>query len=80
MISGSIDAIIADKPRALSYMRIKPNNLKTVGDEFGTVQYGIAVCKDRAELLQQINSGLKAIAADGTLDRITQKWINKNSP
>jgi polar amino acid transport system substrate-binding protein len=75
LITGSIDAIIVDKPRALSYVRIKPNNLKTVGTEFGAVQYGIAVCKNRPDLLRQIDEGLKAVQADGTLERLTRKWI-----
>lgn len=75
LIDGYIDAVIADKPRALSYVAIKPNNLKIVGEEFASVNYGIAVCKDRAGLVQKINDALASITADGTLKKLTQKWI-----
>ncbi len=78
LVTGSIDAVIIDKPRAQSYVKIKPNNLKTVGSEFGTVQYGIAVCKERGALLKQINDSLKILRADGTLSRLTQNWITSS--
>lgn len=75
LIDGYIDAVIADKPRALSYVNIKPNNLKTVGEEFGSVSYGIAVCKERTGLVQKINEALASLTADGTLKKLTQQWI-----
>ena len=77
---GEIDAVIADQPRALSQVRIKSNNLKIVDTELGQVDYGIALCKDRGELLDRINTGLAAIQADGTLKRLKQKWIVETNP
>ncbi|MBI5653242.1 MAG: heavy metal translocating P-type ATPase [Chloroflexi bacterium] len=78
LAGGSIDAVVADKAQAWSAVRVKPNNLKIVGDEFGNVNYGIAICKTRTELTQKINVGLAAVQADGTLNKLTQKWINSN--
>ena len=77
LTAGYIDAVIADKPHALSYVNIKPNNLKIVGDEFGSVNYGIALCKTRVDLTETINTALVAVKADGTLNSLKQKWINK---
>jgi polar amino acid transport system substrate-binding protein len=74
LIDGYIDAVIADKPRALSYVNIKPNNLKIVGAEFATVQYGIAVCKERTGLVQKFNEALSSLTADGTMKKLAQKW------
>jgi len=74
LTNGFIDAVFADRPRALSYASVKRNNLKIVGAEFGGVDYGIATCKDRTDLLEQINNGLTVIYNDGTLDKLTQKW------
>ncbi len=77
LAAGYTDAAVADKPRALSFVEIKPNNLQIVGEEFGSLDYGIAVCKDQADLLMNINKGLANIKADGTLDKLIEKWILK---
>jgi ABC-type amino acid transport substrate-binding protein len=77
LIAGYLDAVIADQPHALSYVAVKRNNLKQVGEAFGSIDFRIAVCKNQADLLKQINTGLSAIKTDGTLDRLTKKWLNK---
>ncbi len=74
LINGYIDAVIIDYPHALTYVNINRNNLKIVGAEFGRADYGIAVCKDRTELLQQFNAALAAIRESGRLDRLVIKW------
>jgi len=78
VITGNIDAVVASKPRALSYTSIPANKLKIVSDEFGTEDYGIAICPQDAELAEKINDGLAAIKANGTLDKLTRNWL-KNS-
>jgi polar amino acid transport system substrate-binding protein len=75
LIYGVIDAVVADKPLALSYTNNSANNLKIAGDEFAMVNYGIAVCNDRADVLQKINDGIAAVKANGALSKLTQKWI-----
>ena len=75
LVNGYIDAVVAGSPRAQSYANIKSNNLKIVGGEFASESYGIAICNQRADLVKKINEGLKAIKADGTLDRLTDKWL-----
>ncbi len=75
LITGYIDAVIADKPHAQIYVETKPNRLKIIGEEFGTVNYGIAICKNSRDLLDSINNSLTEIKADGTMDKLTQKWL-----
>jgi polar amino acid transport system substrate-binding protein len=75
LIQGLIDAVITDKSLALSYVGIKANNLKVVGDEFAAESYGIAICRENPELVKKINDGLAVIEADGTLDSLTKKWL-----
>jgi polar amino acid transport system substrate-binding protein len=79
LIAGYIDAVVANKPRALTYTAIPANNLKIVGDEFGSESLGIAICKQNAGLLKKINDGLADIKADGTLDKLTRQFFG-NSP
>jgi len=80
LIAGYIDAVIADLPRALSFVNIKANNLKIVGNEFASVGYGIAICKNQADLAKKVNDGLIAVKADGTLDKLAKKWKTQASP
>lgn len=79
LASGYIDGVIADTPRAERFVDFKPYNLKIVGAEFGEpMHYGIAVCKRRPDVLETINEGLKRVTENGTLDRLTRKWITNN--
>jgi ABC-type amino acid transport substrate-binding protein len=75
LVVGNIDAVIAGSPRAQSYVSIKANNLKIAGTPFASESYAIAVCNKNAALLKQINTSLAALKADGTLDRLAQKWL-----
>ncbi len=75
LINGSIDAVVGSRPRVVSYTSIPANKLKIVSDEFGAEGYGIAICPQDADLVQKINDGLVAIQADGTLDKLTRKWL-----
>jgi polar amino acid transport system substrate-binding protein len=75
LITGMIDAVVADYPVALSFVDIKANKLKIVGNPFSVENYGIAVCSKNTELLNRINDGLASIKADGTIDRLAAKWI-----
>ena len=77
LMAGYTDAVVADKPRALSFVEIKPNNLQIIGEEFGSIDYGIAVCKNQTDLLMNINKGLADIKTDGTMDKLLEKWILK---
>jgi polar amino acid transport system substrate-binding protein len=75
LITGNIDAVITNKQRALIYTVIPANNLKIIDEEFGSESYGVAVCNKNPDLLKKINEGLAAVKADGTLDKLTKKWI-----
>lgn len=77
LIRGLIDAVVADNPLALSYVSVRPYNLKIVGDEFAAESYAIALCNQRAELVKRINDGIAGVKADGTLNSLVQKWIVK---
>lgn len=75
LINGQIDAVIADNPLALGYVGKNAAKLKIVGEMFTSESYGIAVCNKKADLVQKLNQGIAAVKADGTLDKLIQKWI-----
>jgi len=75
LMNRQIDAIIADNPLALGYVGENPDKLKTVGEVFTEESYGIAVCKTKADLLAKINEGLKAVKAEGLIEKLVEKWL-----
>jgi polar amino acid transport system substrate-binding protein len=75
LILGSIDAVISDYPEAITYVRKDANNLKMVGDPFAPQDLGIALCNQKTDLLKVFNEQITALKADGTIDKLAQKWI-----
>jgi polar amino acid transport system substrate-binding protein len=73
--AGGVDAVVADNGVVINYVNNNPAaKFKTVSDKaFAPEQYGIAVKKGNAELLAKINTGLAAIKADGTYDKVFGK-------
>jgi polar amino acid transport system substrate-binding protein len=73
-----IDAIICDKPTAVSYA-LKNAKYKellvVVGEPFTEEYYGIAVNKGKTEILDKINAGLKKVKESGELKQIEDKWL-----
>jgi polar amino acid transport system substrate-binding protein len=75
VMSGQLDAVIADNPLALGFIGQNPEKIKAVGPVFTDENYGIAACNKKPELLDKINKGLAAVKADGVIDQLVQKWL-----
>ena len=70
---GAVDAVIVDKPVAVSYA--EKNAGFTVLDEgLGAEQYGIAFRADDAELCAQIEGAVAQLVANGTYAEIAAKY------
>jgi polar amino acid transport system substrate-binding protein len=76
---GLIDAVVIDKPFALTYVIVVPNGLKIAGKEFAVQDLGIAVCNQQPELLKKINSSIRTLKFNGTVEKLTEKWITNPS-
>lgn len=70
---GRLSAVLMDWPIAVYYSQPNPK-LKFTGPSIEYMEYGIAVRKDDAELLKQVNQGLKELINSGELRRIYEKW------
>jgi ABC-type amino acid transport substrate-binding protein len=77
LMNGQINAVVSDNWLALGYVAKNPNALKTAGPMFTSESYGIAVAKGKADLLAKINAGLAAVKADGLIETLSKKWIEK---
>ena len=77
MESGGVDAVVADNGVVVHYVNNNPDSkFKTLTDSsFASEQYGIAVKKGNAELLEKINKGVAGIKADGTYNQIYAKYF-----
>lgn len=75
VMSGQLDAVIADNQLAYGYIKQNPDKLKTVGEVFTGELYGVAICKDRTDLLEKVNRGLATLEAEGFIDQLVDKWI-----
>lgn len=76
LANDQIDAVIADYPTALGFISKNPERLKTVGEVFTDESYGIAICKDRADLLDVINPALQAVKDKGILNELAAKYLS----
>ena len=71
---GRADAAVTGKPAAKVFAQAKPA-LDVLDEQLTTEDYGIAVRKDAPELRAAVNAALKKIKADGTYDKLVQKWF-----
>ena len=74
--TGTVDAAIADNGPLLDFAKKNPGLAVTA--EFHTdEQYGFGVRKGNTALLQAVNESIAAARADGTYDRIYEKWFGQ---
>ena len=71
--AGAIDAIAIDVT-AGNHLIDGETDYEYLKEEMGSEQYGIGFRKDETELCEQVNAALDALAADGTVDEIGQKY------
>lgn len=77
--AGKIQAVVLDAPVASDYVKEDAGTYKLV-DEIATgEQYGIAINKDNPELKKAIDSALADMQADGTLDKLKNKWLGTSN-
>jgi polar amino acid transport system substrate-binding protein len=76
LATGQIEAAVGDLPVWNEYVKANPGKV-VVANGFNTgEQYGFAVKKDgNPKLLSTINEAIAAARADGSYDKIYEKWI-----
>jgi polar amino acid transport system substrate-binding protein len=76
LAQGDVDAVVNDGPTSAEIIKANPEMGATlVGEPFTDELYGIAVNKDKADVLAAINKGLAAVRASGQYDEIYDKWF-----
>jgi polar amino acid transport system substrate-binding protein len=71
---GRADAAVTGKPAAKLFAQKNPG-FKVLDEQITTEAYGIAVSKNEPELTKEFNQALKTIKANGTYQKIVDKWF-----
>lgn len=72
---GKVDCVIIDNEPAKAFVA-ESDNLVILDTAYAEEEYAIAVAKDNTELLDSINKALAELTADGTLQKVVDKYIN----
>lgn len=72
--NDQIDCVIIDNEPAKSFVAAN-TSLKILDTEYAVEDYAIAVAKENTELLDKINDAMAELKADGTIDKIVNKYI-----
>ena len=72
--SGKVTAVIIDNEPAKSFVKSN-DGLKILEGTYTDEDYAICIAKENTELLEKINTALKELKEDGTIDKIVNKYI-----
>ena len=72
--SGDVDLVLMDKTSADGYVGASPGAFKIVGAPLGREEFGF-IFKPGSDLVAQVNAALAAMKADGTIDKLNEKWL-----
>jgi polar amino acid transport system substrate-binding protein len=71
---GRADAAVTGKPAAKVYARTR-GTLQVLDKPLTVEEYGYAIRKDDTDLLRQFNDALKKLKADGTHQKLVDKYL-----
>ena len=74
LVAGKIDCVVIDNEPAKSFVAAN-SGLTILDTEYVTEDYAICVSKENTELRDQINTALKELIADGSVQKVVDKYI-----
>lgn len=75
LIAGKVDCVIIDNEPAKAFVKAN-EGLKILDTAYAQEDYAICFAKDNTELKDKVNAALKELIADGTVQKIVDKYIN----
>ena len=75
LLQGKVDCVIIDNEPAKVFVA-ENEGLKILDTSYAEEEYAIAIALDNTELLEQVNTALAELKADGTIDTIIDKYIS----
>ena len=74
LMNGQVDAVIIDNAPAQEFVKANPG-LTILECEWTTEDYAIGFAKGNTELVEAVNKALSELIADGTVQKIIDKYI-----
>ncbi len=74
LIKGQVDCVVVDNAPAQELVKANPG-LKILETEYVTENYAIGFAKGNTELQEAVNKALAELIADGTIQKIIDKYI-----
>ena len=74
LVNGQIDAVIIDNEPAKEFVKAN-DGLRILDTEYTTEDYAMAFAKGNTEMIDKVNGALKELIADGTVQKIIDKYI-----
>ena len=75
LINGQVDCVIIDSAPAQEYVKANPG-LTILEGTWVEEEYAIGMNKGNTELVEAVNKALEELTADGTVQKIIDKYIN----
>ena len=72
--SGDVDTVLMDKTSAGGYIGASPGSFKVLDEALGTEEFGF-IFTPGSDLVAPVNAALAEMKADGTIDKLNQKWF-----
>lgn len=72
--NGQVDCVVIDNEPAKNFVKANPG-LKILETKYSVEDYAAAINKENTDLLNDVNEAMKALKADGTIDKIIAKYI-----
>lgn len=78
--NGRAVAVVNDRPVSAYYIGKSNGAFKFTGELLNSEFYGIGIPKNKPELKQKINDGLKKLKENGEYAKIYRKWFKEDPP
>lgn len=76
LLKGDVDCVIIDNQPAKAYVA-NNKGTKILSTSYADEDYAICVSKENADLLKKLNKAIDELIADGTIEKIVNKYIKE---
>ena len=76
LLQGKIDCMVTDEAPAKAFQRVNPS-LQILPETFDASSFAICVAKDHGELKQSINHAIRILKANGVIDSIVNRHLER---
>jgi polar amino acid transport system substrate-binding protein len=73
-----VDAVVIDEVVVNYKMTKKPDTFRVLDEKLAPEEYAVGVAKGNEELLNELQTAIDALIADGTAAEISEKWFGED--